>query len=340
MPDYESSPFSDPAPWAVAAPPPPPQAQTRAGQLYDLRPLSLGEILDRTFAIYRRRFWLYVGLSWIAALVPTISTFVQLSFLKPAGKATPDEITRELGMFAVVFLVTAIVALVAYSLTQAATVAAVSAEYIGEETSIGAALKTARKHWFRYVLITLWQGWSAGWLILLTYLLVIVIILLPALRDLWPVYVLLVLGSIVYGVIAYLRNSLGVVSATVEDLKVRAAMRRSKFLVSGHKGRVLGIWLLTIVLQMVASVTQGIAGYFVGVSHGVVRGVFEAIALVITFLSTAIVVPVAAIALCLFYIDERVRKEGFDLEVLLSRGATQPPPAPEELPSPFSSELV
>jgi hypothetical protein len=103
---------------------------------------------------------------------------------------------------------------------------------------------------------------------------------------------------------------------------------------------VLGIWLLTIVLQMVASVTQGIAGYFVGVSHGVVRGVFEAIALVITFLSTAIVVPVAAIALCLFYIDERVRKEGFDLEVLLSRGATQPPPAPEELPSPFSSELV
>jgi hypothetical protein len=87
-------------------------------------------------------------------------------------------------------------------------------------------------------------------------------------------------------------------------------------------------------------VFQGIVGFFVGVSHGAVKLLLEAIALLVTFATTAMVVPVAAIALCLFYIDERVRKEGFDLEILLLRGAPAPPPAPESLPSPFSSELA
>ena len=28
----------------------------------ELRPLSLGELLDRTFTLYRRHFWLFVGI--------------------------------------------------------------------------------------------------------------------------------------------------------------------------------------------------------------------------------------------------------------------------------------
>ena len=38
---------------------------------YELRPLSTGEILDRSFSLYRRSFWLYVGLSATAAAVTT-----------------------------------------------------------------------------------------------------------------------------------------------------------------------------------------------------------------------------------------------------------------------------
>ena len=30
---------------------------------FELRPLSLGEVLDRTFAFYRSRFWLFAGIS-------------------------------------------------------------------------------------------------------------------------------------------------------------------------------------------------------------------------------------------------------------------------------------
>jgi hypothetical protein len=53
------------------------------------------------------------------------------------------------------------------------------------------------------------------------------------------------------------------------------------------------------------------------------------------------VVPVSAISLCIFYVDERVRKEGFDVEMLMNR-ATTPPVSTgiEALPSPFTSELT
>ena len=33
----------------------------------DLRPLSLGELLDRTFTIYRSHFWVFVGIMAIPA---------------------------------------------------------------------------------------------------------------------------------------------------------------------------------------------------------------------------------------------------------------------------------
>ncbi len=352
--ENDQSPFSQPAPWdqpaqwAQPAPwnqplperpaPPPPSSSSRP--LYELRPLSLGEILDRTFALYRRRFWLYAGLSSIAAAVPTLSTLAQFAFALPTARARPEEAARRLAIMFGIILIASFFALVAYSFTQSATVAAVSAAYIGEETSIGAALRIARRHWFRYILITLWLGWSGVWLPVLIYSLAIGSLVVPGVRLLFPLLLLLVLASFVYGVIAYIRNSLGVVASTVEDLKVRKAMRRSKVLVAGHKWRVFAILLLTAALQIAASVFQGIVGFFVGVSHGAVKLLLEAIALLVTFATTAMVVPVAAIALCLFYIDERVRKEGFDLEILLLRGAPAPPPAPESLPSPFSSELA
>jgi len=28
----------------------------------DLRPMSLGEVLDRTFSLYKRNFWLFAGI--------------------------------------------------------------------------------------------------------------------------------------------------------------------------------------------------------------------------------------------------------------------------------------
>jgi hypothetical protein len=352
MPEDQPNPFATPAAWDVAAGPPPPPPASSSQLLYELRPLSLGEILDRTFAVYKRRFWLFAGLSTVAAGCSTLITLANLlmgtrtAFAPLAPRpANPAVDMRYVAIGAVTILIGLMLYLVAFGVTQAATVSAVSAVYVGEETSLGIAFRKVRRHWFRYILIMLWQGWSAIWLPLALIIPAAFLVSIPSLAIAGGLLIFLGVLSLIYSPFAAIRNSLGIVASAVEDLKVRRAMRRSKDLVAGHKARVLAIFLLAWVLGMVAGIGQSIFTTWGQFSHGAFRIVLDAIALLITFLSTAMVTPVSAIALCLFYIDERVRKEGFDLEVLMARagGAPAPPSTPPpstDLPSPFTSELA
>jgi hypothetical protein len=310
--------------------------------LYELRPLSLGEILDRTFSIYRKRFSLYVGLSSVAAAITTVGTFVSLSLGLVGGKIDHAKSPRVALMSGAVSLVTALVYIVAYSITQAATVSAVSAHYLGEEATIGSALRSAGRHWFRYILIVFWQTWSAMWLPFALFIPAIGFVAVPKLGLIWLGYffIFLAVASLVYSPFAYIRNSLGIVASAVEDLKVRKAMRRSKVLVAGHKARVLVIFLLMWILGVAAGVLQQIPTALLIAAHGWSRVGLETLVLMLTFVGNALVAPVGAIALCLFYVDERVRKEGFDVEMLMNRSMA--PPAATgigALPSPFTSEL-
>ena len=54
---------------------------------YELRPLTTGEILDRTFYLYRSNFWLYVGLASIAAGVSVLASVSRLTYLHFMGVA-------------------------------------------------------------------------------------------------------------------------------------------------------------------------------------------------------------------------------------------------------------
>jgi hypothetical protein len=211
-----------------------------------------------------------------------------------------------------------------YSVTHAATVSAVSSVYLGEETSIGAAFGAVRGHCLRYCLISLWQSWSGSWMFLL---LIVPAILIPilGLKNLNGLVALLVafaLGSFVYGIIAYIRNSLAIPAAVMENLNVPAAMRRSKVLVAGRKGRIFLLGLLMIALYMVAGVMQMPFALLILHSRSAEHVLVQIISLLVAFLCSSLTGPVAAIALCLFYIDERVRKEAFDIEFLMNKTST------------------
>ena len=296
---------------------------------YELRPLAVGEILDRVFSLYRAHFWLLVGLSAVSAGVSVAVAILRLIFLHYSALTVASR------AFALANGVIAIVQggayLIAYSLTLAATTSAVNALYLGEPTSMGIALRTARRLWQRCMGVTFWQGWSAAWAFVL---LGVLIGLIPGLRSAGVVGsgILFFLGILVcgvYGVIAYLRNSLAVPSAVVEDLGVRAAMRRSKRLATGRIGRIFLLFLLMYALLLVAAIITVPLALILAKSPAAEHFVLQGIILAVNFMSTSLVGPIAAIGLCLFYFDERVRREGFDIEVLLRDASiSSPPPAP------------
>ena len=64
-------------------------------------------------------------------------------------------------------------------------------------------------------------------------------------------------------------------------------------------------------------------------TRGAQAFITHAISLAIGFVTGTLVGPIGAIAVCLFYIDERVRREGFDIEWMMTKIAPVPslPPA-------------
>ncbi|HWW96405.1 MAG TPA: hypothetical protein VNY74_01860 [Edaphobacter sp.] len=298
-------------------------SRSEPGVRQELRPLTTGEILDRTFFLYRSNFWLYVGLASIAAGASVLTSIGRLTYFHFKAPMAPNA-PKAMIVSSAITIVGTLLYFAVYSVTHAATVSAVSSLYLGEETSMGAALGAVGGHWVRYCLISLWQSWSGGWIFLL---LIAPAVLIPMvgiknLNGLVALLVAFALASFVYGIIAYIRNSLAIPAAVMENLKVRAAMRRSKVLVAGRKGRIFLLGLLMIALYMVAGVMQMPFALLILHSRSAEHVLVQIISLLVAFLCSSLIGPVAAIALCLFYIDERVRREAFDIEFLMNKTST------------------
>lgn len=298
---------------------------------YALRPLSLGEILDRSFAVYRANFWLFIGIGSLSAMVQLLVNATQLLIfhgLFPNPHQAKAALHHETIMRQISGGIGAVPVLLVSAVVQAATVWALSEVYLGRRTTIGEAIRTVARHALRFVGIALWQIWSGLWLMSLVVGPGLLLLIGPAkFRSPWIGGTLIFLGiagGAVYGMIAFIRNSLGVPSAVLERLKVRAAMRRSKVLTRGAKGRIFVVFLIGWCLFLVVGMLEIPLSLLImlGVSHGQQHIGAQVAFLLVNFLGYSVVVPVIMIGLSLVYFDQRVRQDGLDLLLMLDSGAT------------------
>lgn len=256
-----------------------------------LRPLTIGELLDRTFFLYRTHFGLFVG---IAALPNLLLLAFQLSRLV----IDPVSMGMTAGLIAtfIWLVVMVLVYLVTIALSQGATVVAVSQIQLGRPTSVSEA--------FTAIMSRIGE-------------LAVVI---------FGMFVRLVIGFVLFivpGIIWTIMWSLTIPVAVLERKNLRESLARSSALTQGHRGRIFLIYFLLLMLTyIVALVVQVPAILAVGLwSAGLPGGEMPALAQIIlalaNFLTTSLVAPILTIALSLVYYDERVRKEAFDLEVMM-----------------------
>jgi hypothetical protein len=90
------------------------------------------------------------------------------------------------------------------------------------------------------------------------------------------------------------------------------ALRRSWDLTRGFRWKALGLWV--IVLALIAGLVIG-AGFLAALVEALL-GKGEALSTVVVALVSLLVYPLLSCVFTLFYYDLRVRKEGFDLEML------------------------
>jgi len=315
-----------------------------------LRPSTLGEILDRTAQLYRRSFWLFAGTAAIPYVmvvvltIPAVGIFAIPGIAGGASSGAPPS-PAWLAVFGLVFFIFIPIYLAVYVFAIAAITQAAVSTHLGQKLTIRAALGSVRPRFWTYLWYLFLQGILAG--------------LLPAFAAgiiIGPVIFLIarpgadVAGSVALGFVAFLVGAaalvaivwlalsycMGMAVCVVEKKSAWDSLTRAMKLSAGTRGRIFVLFLLIVVLSMAISMF-GYILFVMATAVGFALGKGSAAAIAATVVGgilytvigmggQIVLQPVSWIALVLFYYDQRIRKEGFDIEWMMQQaGMTQPP---------------
>lgn len=191
-------------------------------------------------------------------------------------------------------LIVRILDAVATFLVTGATVRAISEAYLGRVPQLGDALRYAVQKFGRVFGASFLSGLLAG---------------------------LASIAFIIPGIIVFCGYSVVGQVAALEALDSSSdALGRSWDLTKGFKGKALVLWTMAVVLVVVVVFGAGALGAVVST----LVGGGDAAGTVLVALVSLLFYPIITSVFTLFYYDLRVRKEGFDLEVLSGQLGLQP----------------
>jgi hypothetical protein len=286
-----------------------------------LRPLSLGELLDRTFSLYKENFLLFFGMmAWPSVLAVVMSLTMQalqFSALPRAGGGTFS--VMKVQTMAGSMILVGLAYWVVYTLALGGTAFAVAEVYLGKTVTISQAYRKVLRRFWGLMGLLLWIGLQlVGIFTLLGVVLVPVMIAAPVVGAVLmfvfiPVFVVVPLYLL-------LRYAVSVPALMMEDLPVIKAAKRSFQLMKSNVGRAFLLGLLTgIIAYVVMIVFQGpfmVGGMMMAV-HGQPPMWMMALGAIMGGIGGALASPLLMIGLVLLYYDIRVRKEAFDLQLMM-----------------------
>jgi hypothetical protein len=297
-----------------------------------LRPMSLGEVLDRTFTLYRKNFALFAG---IAALPPAVLLVLQLGLIMMGWQQEQDP-GKQLSSGAAVGLVfgtllTVVVWVLGFAVAQTALVRAVSAIHLDRPITLRQAFVQVRGRYgsvLGAIMIVLVMIWSVSFFVIMAAALLFGMV--GVLHPTVGLVIALAVGGtgLGFGFYFVLRFALAVQACTLEDVNAADGMRRSWRLTQGNVSRVFIVYFLLLVLTYAIAITLTLPAMFLGNTFeggnfGFWAQVFKQVA---SFVASTLSGPFAAIALSVIYYDERVRREAFDLQLMMTANAPSAPP--------------
>ncbi len=289
------------------------QASNReAATTAPLQPMGFTDILDTIFSLYRNHFRLFLGICavyFVLTLGLDLLTGISTFFFASSGRWS---------MMIAITLVTSLIAIVVGLFVIGGVVFAGAQAYLGRHITARAAFRQAKRRFWPYF------GSGLLWL-LVVGVLAITIIGIPV--------------AIYFGT----RWTFYTQAVLIEETSAWNALRRSRELVKGAWWRVFGIVLaifllfstIQIILQFsllfVFGITQAIGdeGDLVEMFRrlfvpelttrdGLVTYVIQNF---INHVVASLTLPIGIIGITLLYFDQRIRKEGFDIEMRVTNEA-------------------
>jgi hypothetical protein len=325
-----------------------------------LRPMSTSQVLDRTFHLYRNNFVLFAGIAILTPALKLIALLIQLKIFGPVvipqqpNALTPQFLQAFFVRVVIGFLVGVVIYLVGTALASSATAYAVSMVHLGKTTTIAESYRRVKPIFLRILwLLCVMVMFTFGPLVLSYMLIFALAFAMPLLMrgadpqvglmiaTLGGLLLILVgiIGAVIWMLYALCRYALAVPACTLEKLPARISLVRSRFLTYGAKWSILGIVILTGLMSVILTYALQLPALLA--SNSLIMSARTHLTMAATvwiyiadFLGGALAGPVTTIALVLVYYDQRVRKEAFDLQLMMEAvGQAAPAPPAAAAPS-------
>jgi hypothetical protein len=299
-----------------------------------LRPLTIGELLDRSFTLYRQHFVMFVTIMAVPslAMLGMLAAMTGLQVLAaPRPGVAPDPRDLLVMLIPLVVLMVAFVAAywMAYIFAVGATTKGVSDLYLGSVPTALSCYRGTWTHFGRLVLLTLLVFLRMMGLMLLCagvpgVIAAIVAVAVPPLGAF--LMVLGIFGGSLAAMVLALRYALCAPALMMEGLGANAAIRRSIELTRGFLGRVFLLAACAVIVTysglLIFQMPFLVGAALVG-PESTLGFWLNILSSVMGTVGSAITSPLMLIGFAVLYFDARIRKEAFDLQLMTE--ALQPP---------------
>ena len=251
------------------------------------RPRSVSELVDAAFQLLRRHYAQFVMLMGIAYVPWLVIVMVTTRSLlgDPGAAALEGGVAR--------MMLLAVGGLIWFSMIDGAMTVAASQGYLGKDVDVGNAFQRA----FAQIGALVGVAIVRGLVVALGFLLFVI-----------PGFYLLA------------RYFAAPAAVVLERIGIGRAMSRSSTLTDGYKWHVLKTLLLVWVIYLVLSIALAaiVGGILAAVRTGGAADnpISPSIMQVVSALFTILIYPLVAIVQTLLYYDLRIRKEGYDIELM------------------------
>ena len=327
-----------------------------------LAPLGAGDLIDRAVRLYRRQFLTLIRIATPPVLVSALgSTMVTIAFRELSSTSSELRLVMYVFVFVGGLVVTFCGSLFSLIVMGGATRNLVAHLVWNEPVTARTTYRAVKERFWGLlgasILVALWLAFAAiiaamgyGFLSFIMVMAVAVgasispwiTTVVVGLGTVAAITLALILFFLLAGRMAYVPQAM-----LVEGRSVFSAIGRSFALASGNVKRLMAMALFTFFATysalMLLMIPLGWYGYLNGVDlspFGSTWPTWYAIGYqVILQCSHILLAPIWMLGLSLLYVDERVRHEGYDIELMAARQLPEMPTLPGVV-SPFAPALV
>ncbi|WP_233574165.1 hypothetical protein [Amycolatopsis panacis] len=309
-----------------------------------LRPLNISDLLDGAITAIRRYPLLILGVSAIVAVVTAglnlvaslliVPNFERVARIGPAATQAEqlNALYNLLGSTLLSLVPSLVIGLLGQAFLTGFLTVVMGKAVLGRPVGFRSAMSEAAPRLLRLLVLTVLYGAAvlaacaagAGVAVLLGL-------------ALGPVAILFGVLAVILPVIPYVFWSLAGAALVLERGTIKQAFARSVKLVTGSFWRVFGVLLLAAIIGWLITMIIGIP---FSVGSGALSGMFDpqnaslpqvstgglVLQSVGAVIASTLVTPFTALVTVLLYIDQRMRREGMDIELARAAGL-QPPQA-------------